>query len=84
MASKVSTIHIPFQTKQPLNTPGGLGKEVKGNMRRRDNLVAKVWDILLCCIYQIYLCKLVFISYIFKNIYLCILCIIHYDSVSIR
>jgi len=33
MASKTSTIHIPFQTTQPLNTPGGLGKEVKGNMQ---------------------------------------------------
>ena len=23
----------PFNTKQPLNTPGGLGKEIKGNMQ---------------------------------------------------
>ena len=23
----------PFHTKQPLNTPGGLGKEIKGNMQ---------------------------------------------------
>ena len=33
MASKISTIHIPFKTTQPLNTPGGLGKEVKDNMQ---------------------------------------------------
>ena len=23
----------PFNTKQPFNTPGGLGKEIKGNMQ---------------------------------------------------
>ena len=33
MASKDSFQHIPFHTKQPLNTPGGLGKEIKGNMQ---------------------------------------------------
>ena len=38
MASKISTIHIPFKTTQPLNTPGGLGKEVKGNMQGTDIL----------------------------------------------
>ena len=38
MASKISTIHIPFITTQPLNTPGGLGKEVKGNMQGTDIL----------------------------------------------
>ena len=33
MASKDSSKHIPFHTKQSLNTPGGLGKEIKGNMQ---------------------------------------------------
>ena len=33
MTSKDSSTHIPFQTTQPLNTPGGLGKEIKGNMQ---------------------------------------------------
>ena len=33
MASKNLFHDTPFQTKQPLNTPGGLGKEIKGNMQ---------------------------------------------------
>ena len=33
MASKDSSTQIPFQTTKPLNTPGGLGKEIKGNMQ---------------------------------------------------
>ena len=38
MASKISTIHIPVITNQPLNTPGGLGKEIKGHMQGTDVL----------------------------------------------
>ena len=33
MASKDLLHDTPFHTKQPLNTPGGLGKEIKGNMQ---------------------------------------------------
>ena len=33
MASKDFSTQIPFQTTQPLNTPGGLGKEIKGNLQ---------------------------------------------------
>ena len=33
MASKNLFQDTPFHTKQPLNTPGGLGKEIKGNMQ---------------------------------------------------
>ena len=33
MASKDFLHDTPFHTKQPLNTPGGLGKEIKGNMQ---------------------------------------------------
>jgi hypothetical protein len=32
MALKESSTQIPFQTTKPL-TPGGLGKEIKGNMQ---------------------------------------------------
>ena len=33
MASKESSTQILFQTTKPLNTPGGLGKEIKGNIQ---------------------------------------------------
>ena len=33
MASKDLFYDTPFHTKQPLNTPWGLGKEIKGNMQ---------------------------------------------------
>ena len=33
MASKDFFHDTPFHTKRPLNTPGGLGKEIKGNMQ---------------------------------------------------